>query len=108
MIFQEDLTTLGNLLDSLTEGVVVADEEGRLRYFNPVAEEILGIGVQDVTPGEWTATYGCYYPDGQTPFPSEDLPLARALRGEEVRDELLFIKNPMRPDGVLITLAAVR
>ncbi len=106
MILQEDLTTLGNLLDSLTEGVIVADAEGRLRYFNPVAEDILGIGIQDVTPGEWTTTYGCYLPDGQTPFPSEDLPLARALRGEDVHEELLYIKNPMRPEGVIMTVAA--
>jgi len=106
MIFQENLTTVGTLLDSLTEGVIVADRSGQLRYFNPVAEEILGVGVQDVSPEEWTTTYGCYYPDRITPFPSEDLPLARALKGEEVCDELLYIKNPMRPEGVFIKLAA--
>ncbi|MFC1628708.1 SpoIIE family protein phosphatase [Gemmatimonadota bacterium] len=104
MIFQEDLSLVGTILDSLSEGVVVADSDGRLQYFNPVAEEILGIGVQDVDPGEWTATYGCFHPDGCTPYPSEELPLARALRGEEVRDVLLHIRNPMRPEGVLINL----
>ncbi len=97
---------VGTLLDSLTEGVIIADRSGQLRYFNPVAEEILGIGIQDVELGEWTATYGCYHPDGITPVPSEELPLARALKGEEVRDVLLHIRNPMRPKGVLISLSA--
>ena len=97
---------VGTLLDSLTEGVIIADRSGQLRYFNPVAEEILGIGIQDVELGEWTATYGCFHPDGTTPIPSEELPLARALKGEEVRDVLLHIRNPMRPKGVLISLSA--
>ena len=34
MIFQEDLSTVGTLLDSLSEGVIVADSDGRFRYFN--------------------------------------------------------------------------
>jgi twitching motility protein PilJ len=61
--------------------VVVANREGRFLLFNPAAEEILGIGLQDVALPEWSSSYGCFYPDGVTPFPPERLPLARALLG---------------------------
>ncbi len=105
MIFQEDLSIAGSLLDSLSEGIIVADVSGQLRYFNPIAEDILGIGVQEVSPDEWTVTYGCFYPDKVTPYPTEELPLARAIRGEEVRDVLLYIENPERPEGVFIKMS---
>ena len=98
--------TLQSILNSLTEGVVVADKDGRFLFFNPVAEKILGIGLKNVTSAEWSSVYGCYYSDKVTPYPSENLPLAQALKGEEIRNELIFIKNPERPDGIYINVSA--
>ncbi len=93
-----------SVLDSLLEGVIVADNEGKFLYFNPVAKKILGIGLKDVRPEEWTAAYGCYLPDQITPYPPGDLPLARAIRGQEVTDEVMFIKNERRPQGIFISI----
>lgn len=98
--------TLHSILDSLSEGVIVADKDGSFVYFNPVAENILGIGKKNVSQEEWASVYGTYYPDKVTPFPSEKLPLARAINGEEVANELIFIKNPERPGGVFIEVSA--
>ncbi|MEJ2637282.1 MAG: SpoIIE family protein phosphatase [Calditrichia bacterium] len=98
--------TLQFVLDSLAEGVIVADREGKFLFFNPVAEKILGIGLQDIDPSEWTATYGCYYPDGKTPYPAHLLPLALAIQGQETLDEVIFIKNPARSEGVFISVSA--
>jgi len=94
------------VLGSLGEGVIVADREGRFQYFNAAAQTILGIGLQNVSAGEWSSTYGCYYPDRITPFPSERLPLARALQGDEISGEIIYIKNPQRPEGVYIDVSA--
>ncbi len=55
------------------------------------------------TSPEWSATYGCFYDDGRTPFPSEQLPLARALRGEASTADV-FIRNPSLPNGVFISI----
>jgi PAS domain S-box-containing protein len=99
-------TLFRTVLDSLAEGVIVANSEGKFLYFNPVAEKILGIGIQDVRPEEWTAVYGCYLPDQVTPYPVSDLPLARAIRGQEITDEVLFIKNERRPEGIFISVTA--
>jgi len=98
--------TLQSILNSLGEGVIVADKDGRFLYFNPIAEAILGIGFQDVDQQEWSSVYGIYFPDKVTLYPPDQLPLARAIRGEEVANEPLFIRNPERPGGVFIEVSA--
>ncbi len=98
--------TLISILNSLAEGVIVSDKTGKFLYFNPIAKKILGIGIKNVDTAEWSATYGCYYPDKVTPFPSEQLPLARALQNEDVFDEVIYILNPERPEGVFIEVSS--
>ena len=73
-----------SILDSMADGVIVADEHGQFLVWNPAAEQIIGMGPQDVSPQQWTEIYGCYLPDGKTPCPPQDLPLSRAMRGESV------------------------
>lgn len=96
---------LKDIFYHLADGVIVSDLDGRFLLFNPSAEEMLGLGAQDVTPDRWTEAYGCYLADTVTPFPSEDLPLARALRGEEIVDEPIFIRNPHKPSGTWISVS---
>lgn len=98
---------LQSILASLAEGVIVANNQGKFLFFNPVAKKILGIGLKDVTADQWTSVYGCYYPDTVTDFPADKLPLARAIKGEKVFDELIFIKNPEKPNGVYISVSAM-
>ncbi len=87
---------------SLSEGVIVADKDGRFLLFNRSAREILGVGMQDVPVSGWSNAYGCFLPDTVTPFPPERLPLARALKGERATEEI-FIRNPHVPGGVWIS-----
>jgi signal transduction histidine kinase len=95
------------VLESIAEGVVVADEDGTLCHFNRAAEEILGRGLVEAPVRDWAALYGCYLPDGVTPYPPQQLPLARALRGETVHEgEEVFIRNERRPHGVWVSITA--
>jgi sigma-B regulation protein RsbU (phosphoserine phosphatase) len=95
-----------SILNGLLEGVVVADKRGSFLFFNPAAKSILGIGLRDIESDEWTSVYGTYYPDKRTPFPSEKLPLSRALHGESVEGEIIYIKNPERSEGLYIDVSA--
>lgn len=106
MIFIEGVEPLQAVLNSLTDGVVIADIKGEFLFFNPAAKEILGIGLQDIAQSDWSSVYGCYQTDKVTPYPPEQLPLARAIGGEEVRDDVVFIKNTKRPEGVWISISA--
>ena len=106
MTFTEGTEPLRVVLNSLTDGVIVADMNGEFLFFNPAAERILGIGSRDIAQANWTSVYGCYRTDRVTPYPTEQLPLARAIRGEEVIDEHIFIRNPERSNGIWISISA--
>ncbi len=95
---------LQSVLNSMSDGVVVADESGKFLLFNPAAERFIGVGSTDATPNEWTDRYGLFLPDKVTPCRTDDLPLVRAMRGEEVDDARLFIRNARVPHGVLISV----
>ena len=101
-----EITTLKSIIHNLSEGVIVADRQGRFLYFNRMAESILGIGAVDVAPDGWASVYGCFRPDGITPFPPQELPLTRALAGESVGETEICIRNPERPHGVHILVQA--
>ncbi len=101
--FRKQTRMFETSLRNLVEGVIVADATGRFVLFNDMAEIVLGMKSRDVAMSEWSSTYGCFYPDGVTPFPSEQLPLARALRGE-VSSADVFIRNQSVPQGVWISI----
>jgi PAS domain S-box-containing protein len=100
---QKELLQL--ILGSIADGVVVADSNGKFLLFNAAAEQILGIGATETTPNHWSDQYGVYLPDAATPYRSDQLPLARAIRGESVDAVELFIRNAHVPDGRLIRIS---
>jgi PAS domain S-box-containing protein len=103
---QEQNSSLLPVLRDLPVGIIMADASGGFTLFNREAERILGGGPEQIGSAHRSEVLGCYRPDRVTPFPSEELPLTRALRGEEVRDELILIRNPSQPDGVWIRVSA--
>ena len=92
------------VFNSISDGVVATDAQGNFLFVNDSATQIVGMDAQEGPPDEWADTYGTFYPDRKTPFPSEDLPLARAMRGERTEEVELFIRNRQRPDGVFINV----
>ena len=93
------------IFNSISDGVIVADEEGKFNMFNPSAEQIVGIGMLDIPPEEWTELYGVFYSDKKTHVPTDQLPLVRSMNGEEIDDIELFIRNEQKPDGVHISVS---
>ncbi|MCG6925692.1 MAG: SpoIIE family protein phosphatase [Acidobacteria bacterium] len=87
--------------ECVADGVVVVDTEGRFLFFNGAARTILGLGALDTAPEDWSSACGCFRCDRVTPYPSEELPLARALRGQRAEDEF-FVRNPHIPEGATI------
>ena len=94
------------ILDSMGDGVTVVGENGEFVLHNPAAERIAGIGPLNVSPAEWSHTYGVCLPDGVTPYPEDQLPLARALRGEAVDSVELFLRHPQAPEGKWVSVTA--
>jgi PAS domain S-box-containing protein len=84
---------LQHVLDSMVEGLVAADENGKYILWNPAAEKLIGLGATDLSPQEWSAHYGFFLPDQVTPVPPGETPLGRTLRGETVSTEM-FMRRP--------------
>jgi signal transduction histidine kinase len=72
---------LRSFLATVSDGVSIADANGALLYSS-----------------QGNAT-GFFHADEQTPFSLDQLPLQRALKGEEVRDVDMFIRNENMPQG---------
>lgn len=90
---------LRTVLESMLEGVIVADMAGRMLIFNQAARRLLGQDATDAGPDKWSQIYGLFRADGETPYPSDELPLSRALRGETVHNDEVVIRTPTRPDN---------
>jgi PAS domain S-box-containing protein len=86
-------------VSQLAEGVILADVEGRITFVNEAAARMHGVAHLDVPLEKYSETYHLLTEDGR-PYPSAELPLARAvMRGETVMDERWRIR---RPDGTEI------
>ncbi len=88
---EERNRVLQSILSSTADGVCVCNNDGRLIVLNPAAERILGRGIIADRPDAWSEHYGLYLSDGETPIPEDQLPLVRALRGEEVIEEEVYV-----------------
>ena len=93
------------VFSSISDGVVVADANGQLTRANASAERMVGMGITDDGPDRWAETYGTFFPDKKTPFPSDRLPLVRAIQGESSDGVHLFIRNPHIPDGIHVSVS---
>jgi sigma-B regulation protein RsbU (phosphoserine phosphatase) len=91
-------------IHQVAEGVVIVDRNGRFLLSNRAAQNIVGMGPVESSPSDWSSLYGCFRADKVTPYPSEALPLARAMRGEHVTEEEIFIRNPSLPKGAWISV----
>jgi diguanylate cyclase (GGDEF)-like protein/PAS domain S-box-containing protein len=84
---------LDALLESVDVGVVACDADGALTLFNRAARDLHGMDVAGVTPADWAAHFHLFEEDGMTPLEEARIPLARALRGEHVKDAPMVIER---------------
>jgi PAS domain S-box-containing protein len=91
---------LQSILSSMADAVIVADKQGNLLVFNPAAERMFGKGATQIAFSEWSHEYGLYLPDRVTPFPPDQLPLARSIRGEEINNVEIFVRHAKAPNGL--------
>jgi len=94
------------ILNNIGDPVIAVDENGKLLLFNPAAIRLYGMGILGTSQTRPTDRYGLFLPDGTTPYPKSDLPLARAIRGESVTDLEIFVRTPDAPHGTFLSAKA--
>ena len=92
-------------LEQLAEGVIVADAEGRISYLNGAAERMQGLKALGVTPSEYSDVYKLFTCDGE-PYPSLDLPLARAVLRDEIVTDAQWVVRREDRDEIIVSGAA--
>lgn len=89
---------LRSILESIGDGVAVADRFGKFILFTPELERVMGV-VQPTVPAEqWPEVFGFFLADGKTPFPMSRLPMVRAMAGEATNEVELVIRRPEWPE----------
>ncbi len=96
---------MNNILESLSDGIIVADTAGRILTANLAATAVAGKGAKDIPPSAWSETYGLFEPGTEMHFPSDELPLARAIRGEATNGVEVLVRNPEVPDGTYVSVS---
>ena len=89
----------------LGQAVVVADRSGGILLVTPEAERLFGDFPGDGGTCGWPNASHCFLPDAKTPFPAGSLPMERALRGETVTREVMYLRNG-HPGGRWISVTA--
>jgi PAS domain S-box-containing protein len=90
---------LQSILSNMGDAVIVADKDGNFLVFNPAAERMFGKGAMQMPSTEWSHRYGLYLSDKVTPFPHDQLPMTRSIRGEEVDNIEMFVRHEKAPHG---------
>ena len=83
------------LLDLLGEGVMACDRQGHVTLFNRALEAFHGKGVvRGIDRAEWPRAYDLYLADGVTAMRPPEVPILRALHGEQLENERFVIAAP--------------
>jgi signal transduction histidine kinase/response regulator RpfG family c-di-GMP phosphodiesterase len=104
--YRQQTKILRSVLDSMSDGVLVADESGRTVLLNPAAENLFGLGKTDRPRSEWSEHYGIYRPGTSDLYPPDQLPMSRAIRGELADGIELYVRNAAIPQGMFFNVSA--
>ena len=94
-----------SVFNSMSDGVVVADEHNIFTMINPTAERFIGGMPTDLPSKRWSAEYGMFYLDTTTAFPMDELPLFRAVEGESTDNVEMYVRNPNIPEGAYVSVS---
>jgi PAS domain S-box-containing protein len=103
---QRQRTLQEQILDSVGDGVVVADREGQFVLWNRAAARLIGLGPGEVEPPNWARHFGLYRSEQLDLVPPDELPLVRAMQGEESSQVELYIRNAGIPQGRWVSVTS--
>jgi len=79
------------LVENIVDAVVACNVNFELTLFNRAAREWHGVDATTVPPEQWAEFYHLFCADGVTPMTMDNIPLARAFRGETLHNEPMVI-----------------
>lgn len=100
---RQQTSILQSILNSMGDGVIVADAAGKVIVFNPAAEGLIRAGLGVAEADESSDPSQNYLPDTMTASPTHEHPLRRAIRGETVDGAEVFLRPSSSSTGIWLT-----
>ncbi len=100
---RQQTSILQSILNSMGDGVIVADAQGQILLFNPAAKRLIQAGLGTTAPGEASDRYHTYLPDRLRTYPTHEHPLMRAIRGEVIDGAEIFLRGSSDAEGLWLS-----
>jgi len=101
-------TFLKAVLESIQDGIVACDAQGRLSLFNEASKRFHGVDSAPIPPEKWSEFYDLYESDGSTVLSTERVPLFRALQGDQVEaQEMVIAADGQEPRYIIANACAM-
>ncbi|MCG8610236.1 MAG: PAS domain S-box protein [Pseudomonadales bacterium] len=82
------------VVDSIVDGIVACDSDGRASFANPAAQRMLGMLGSDDAAEAWAQSKYLFYPESDRALSGSDGPLAKVLSGEEQVSAFHVVRVP--------------
>ena len=80
-LLQTQNALMDAIFNSISDGIVVSDKDGRYVMFNERAKTMAGQDPEFVHSTKASETFGLFQPDGETVYPTDEMPIVGALQG---------------------------
>lgn len=97
---------LDGILNSISEALVVIDDQGRFTRYNTAAQRIIGSKIKSISSEQDAQDFGFFDVNSMQQLSVNELPFARALRGEQVEDLEIMVHNEANPHGMYISISS--
>jgi signal transduction histidine kinase len=87
---------LQSILDSMGDGVMVADARGEIILFNPAAQRLVHTGLGEIPPSQWLRQFEQHAPS----YGRGEHPLLSAIRGAEINGAEIFLRGAAGSEGI--------
>jgi len=88
---RQQTNILQSILNSMGDGVIVADAQGKVLLSNPEAERLVRKGMGEVTLQDWLKRQQTYMPDVLTAYPTAKHPLLQTIEGHEINGAEMLV-----------------
>jgi signal transduction histidine kinase len=100
---RQQTSILQSILNSMGDGVIVADAAANILLSNPAADRLIRAGLGTGDLGEQMDHHQTYLPQTLTTRASNEHPLLRAIRGETIDGAEVFLRASDSSNGLWLT-----
>jgi PAS domain S-box-containing protein len=100
---RQQTSILQSILNSMGDGVIVADAAGKILLSNPAAKRLIQAGLGIAARGRATDRSHTYLPASLATHRTQENPLVRAIRGEVVDGAEIFLRRADDAEGIWLS-----